>query len=59
MSHHIVEAKELKFSYPDSTHALFGISFTIRHGESVAIVGANGFLVDDTYGDAGEWCFFC
>jgi cobalt/nickel transport system ATP-binding protein len=42
MSHHIVEVKELEFSYPDSTHALLGISFTIRHGESVAIVGANG-----------------
>ena len=42
MSHHIVEAKDLEFSYPDSTHALLGISFTIRHGESVAIVGANG-----------------
>jgi cobalt/nickel transport system ATP-binding protein len=42
MSHHIVEAKELEFAYPDSTHALLGISFTIRHGESVAIVGANG-----------------
>ena len=42
MSHHIVEAKDLEFSYPDSTHALLGISFKIRHGESVAIVGANG-----------------
>ena len=42
MSHHIVEAKNLEFSYPDATHALHGISFRIRHGESVAIVGANG-----------------
>lgn len=42
MSHHIVEAKNLEFSYPDSTHALLGISFKIKHGESVAIVGANG-----------------
>ena len=42
MSHHIVEAKNLDFAYPDTTHALLGISFTIRHGESVAIVGANG-----------------
>jgi cobalt/nickel transport system ATP-binding protein len=42
MSHHIVEAKNLEFAYPDTTHALLGISFTIRHGESVAIVGANG-----------------
>jgi cobalt/nickel transport system ATP-binding protein len=42
MSHHIVEAKDLQFTYPDNTHALLGISFRIRHGESVAIVGANG-----------------
>ena len=42
MSHHIVEAKNLEFSYPDNTQALHGISFRIRHGESVAIVGANG-----------------
>ena len=42
MSHHIVEAKNLEFTYPDTTHALIDISFMIRHGESVAIVGANG-----------------
>jgi cobalt/nickel transport system ATP-binding protein len=42
MSHHIVEAKNLEFTYPDTTHALLDISFRIRHGESVAIVGANG-----------------
>jgi len=42
MSHHIVEVKDLGFSYPDATPALQGISFRIRHGESVAIVGANG-----------------
>jgi cobalt/nickel transport system ATP-binding protein len=42
MSHHIVEARGLKFQYPDRTPALGGVSFKIRHGESVAIVGANG-----------------
>jgi cobalt/nickel transport system ATP-binding protein len=42
MSHHIVEAKNLEFTYPDTTHALLDISFKITHGESVAIVGANG-----------------
>jgi cobalt/nickel transport system ATP-binding protein len=42
MSHHIVEVKDLHFSYPDQTKALQGISFRILHGESVAIVGANG-----------------
>lgn len=42
MSHHIVEAIELYYSYPDATEALRDISFRITHGESVAIVGANG-----------------
>ncbi|OGQ95252.1 MAG: cobalt ABC transporter ATP-binding protein [Deltaproteobacteria bacterium RIFOXYD12_FULL_57_12] len=42
MSHHIVEVRDLKFTYPDQTQALQGISFLIRHGESVAVVGANG-----------------
>ena len=42
MSHHIVEARDLKFNYPDQTPALGGVSFKISHGESVAIVGANG-----------------
>ncbi len=42
MSHHIVEVKDLKYTYPDGTHALRGVSFRITHGETVAIVGANG-----------------
>ncbi|MCG8337318.1 MAG: energy-coupling factor ABC transporter ATP-binding protein [Proteobacteria bacterium] len=42
MSHHLVEAKELHFSYPDGNHVLKGITFLITHGESVAVVGANG-----------------
>ena len=41
MSHHIVEVRDLCYTYPDSTPALAGVSFTIRHGESVAVVGAN------------------
>ncbi len=42
MSHHIVEAKDLHYSYPDGTYAIKGISFLVTHGESVALVGANG-----------------
>jgi len=42
MSHHIVAANELSFSYADGTAALSNLSFSIHHGESVAIVGANG-----------------
>jgi len=42
MSHHIVEAKDLFYSYQDGTEVLHGISFCITHGESVAIVGENG-----------------
>ena len=42
MSHHIVEAKDLHYIYPDGTVAVNGISFRITHGESVAVVGANG-----------------
>jgi cobalt/nickel transport system ATP-binding protein len=42
MSHHLVEAADLKYSYPDGHAALRGVSFRITHGEAVAIVGANG-----------------
>ncbi len=42
MSHHIVAAENLCYSYPDGTQALQGVSFHISHGESVALIGANG-----------------
>lgn len=42
MSHHIVEARDLHYTYPDGTVGINGISFRIHHGESVAVVGANG-----------------
>lgn len=42
MSHHIVEARDLHYTYPDGTSGLNGISFRISHGESVALVGENG-----------------
>ncbi len=42
MSHHLVIARELDFTYPDGTVGLEKVSFRITHGESVALVGANG-----------------
>ncbi|MDQ7797756.1 MAG: ABC transporter ATP-binding protein [Candidatus Edwardsbacteria bacterium] len=42
MSHHITEAKDLFYSYPDGHQAVNGLSFRIHHGESVGIIGANG-----------------
>ncbi len=42
MSHHLVEVKDLAYSYPDGTSVLNGVSFRLTHGEAVAIIGANG-----------------
>lgn len=42
MSHHLVEAKDLFYIYPDGTKALQEITFRITHGEAVGLVGANG-----------------
>ncbi len=42
MSHHIVQAENLHYTYPDGTIGLNNINFKIHHGESVALVGSNG-----------------
>lgn len=42
MSHHLVQATDVRYAYPDGTAALAGVSFRITHGQSVAVVGANG-----------------
>lgn len=42
MSHHIVEAQNLSYTYPSTSCGIKDISFRITHGESVAVVGANG-----------------
>ncbi|MEJ2663337.1 MAG: energy-coupling factor ABC transporter ATP-binding protein [Spirochaetia bacterium] len=42
MSHHFITVKDLCYRYPEGTHALEDVSFTVTHGESVAVVGANG-----------------
>jgi len=42
MSHHIVEARNLVYTYPDGNRALNGINFCIHHGEAVAVIGGNG-----------------
>jgi cobalt/nickel transport system ATP-binding protein len=42
VSHHIVEALDLSYTYPASSAGIRDIRFRITHGESVAVVGANG-----------------
>jgi cobalt/nickel transport system ATP-binding protein len=42
VSHHIVEARDVSYAYPDGTAALRGVSCRFLHGDSVAVVGANG-----------------
>lgn len=42
MSHCIIEARDLFFSYPGGAAALQGVSFRIAPGEAVGIIGCNG-----------------
>jgi len=37
-----IDIRDLCYTYPDGTSALQGISFSIKPGESVGLVGANG-----------------
>lgn len=62
MSHHIIEAENIHFTYPDGHQALHGVSFRITHGESVGVIGMNGagkstllmLLMGILFADTGE-----
>lgn len=42
MSHHFIRFSNVSYDYPDGTQALKNITFTVTHGERVAILGLNG-----------------
>jgi len=42
MSHHLIEARDVRFAYPQGADVLNGISFRITHGEAVGLIGGNG-----------------
>lgn len=42
MSHHYIKFSNVSYRYPDGTEALKDVSFTITHGERVALLGLNG-----------------
>lgn len=40
--HHYLTFNDIHFHYPHAEEALRGVSFTLQHGEHVALAGANG-----------------
>jgi cobalt/nickel transport system ATP-binding protein len=37
-----IEARDLRFSYPNGVSGLCGVDLSVRHGERVAVIGPNG-----------------
>lgn len=42
MSHHYLRFDHVHYAYPNGHPVLRGVSFTLRHGEKVALAGTNG-----------------
>lgn len=42
MSHHYIKFDHVTYQYPSGFRALDDVTFTVTHGEKVALVGANG-----------------
>ncbi len=38
----LIDVRDLSFRYPEGSEALRGVSFVLRQGETVAVLGANG-----------------